>query len=222
MRKQVERFLDAKFFGQGSGLQHRADALLEFFAALLRVETAHSRHAAIGCAHSLEDFDCCRLPRAVRPEQAKDFPLFHAEADAPQCLHGSIALVEVFDLDYRLAHGIISSALVRVYFYTTSAMRARISELWLACPLSSASSFSLATTRTHPCQLVLRRARRLQSPAAFSASWHTAPASADVRPRQLRDATECPGHSGTPPWRSPRLAHHREALAAATGLPTVV
>src|ERR1700690_3200608 len=36
MRKQVERFLDAKFFGQGSGLQHRADALLEFFAALLR------------------------------------------------------------------------------------------------------------------------------------------------------------------------------------------
>ena len=47
-REKVDRFLDANFIGQGSGLQNRADLSLELGAALFRVQAADAREPRSG------------------------------------------------------------------------------------------------------------------------------------------------------------------------------
>ena len=88
LREELDGFLDAQLVGQGSGLQDRADRLLELLAALLGIEAADAHDAAIGRAQTFENFDGGCLARAVGPEQAEDFAFLDGKAHAPHRFDG--------------------------------------------------------------------------------------------------------------------------------------
>ena len=125
LREELDRFLHAQLVRQGSGLQNRADLLLELLAGFLGIESADARDAAIRRAHPFQNFDGGCFARAIRPEQAEHFAFLDGKADAAQRFHGAVALVEILDLDDWFAHGI--NPLVSEEVSIINAMAARIS-----------------------------------------------------------------------------------------------
>src|SRR5262249_872048 len=85
-------FGNANLVWQGSGLQRRADFMLEFFAVSPRIESTNGDPAAVGRAQAFQDFDGAGFTGAIRAEQAEHLAFGDFETDAAHGLHFAIAL----------------------------------------------------------------------------------------------------------------------------------
>ncbi len=78
--------------------------MLQFTGADLRIEAANADGAAVGTAQALEDFDGGGLAGAVGAEQAEDFALVDAKANAAHGLDVAVVLDQIIYLKYGFGH----------------------------------------------------------------------------------------------------------------------
>jgi hypothetical protein len=64
-----------------------------------RIDSPDLERTAVGFAQTDKAFNRGRLARAIRPQQAKDFPARHLKADAAHSADPGVTLLEVADND---------------------------------------------------------------------------------------------------------------------------
>jgi len=102
--EEIERFLDAKFVGQGGGLKRGADFVFEGGGIGFGIAAADDGGAAVGVAKAFEDFDGAGFAGAVGAEKAKDFAFVDGEADAADGFDVAVAFEEVFHSNNGFGH----------------------------------------------------------------------------------------------------------------------
>ena len=89
-------------------LQHDADALTQFGAAVRGVHAEHRDVARIARAVALEDLDRRGLASTVGAEHSNTLALVDREADAVHRMHLAVGFLQVGDFDHRHDRGPIS------------------------------------------------------------------------------------------------------------------